>query len=106
MAAKYDADTIFGLAAAAFISLGGVLGLLRRGSWISFIMAGGSGLLLSHGVQRQRVDPKDVGIIVGVAGFLFVVMGLRFLRGRKIMPAGLVTAISAGLLWRFGQRLL
>ncbi|GAA5821332.1 hypothetical protein JCM11251_004575 [Rhodosporidiobolus azoricus] len=101
-----DNDTIFGLAAAALISLGGVLGLIRRGSWISFIAAGGSGLLLSYGVQKQRVDPNDVGIVVAVSAFLFVVMGARYLRGRKIMPAGLVTAISGVLLYRFGRRLL
>ncbi|GJN87418.1 hypothetical protein Rhopal_000367-T1 [Rhodotorula paludigena] len=101
-----DNDTLFGFVASALVSLGGVIGFLKKGSVASLAAGGGSGVLLGYGVQRQRLNPKDVHLVVGVSATLLVVMGMRFLRGRKFMPAGLVTLLSAILLYRFGQRLL
>ncbi|GAA5855538.1 hypothetical protein JCM8547_007880 [Rhodosporidiobolus lusitaniae] len=101
-----DNDTLFGFVASALITLGGTIGFLKRGSVASLVAGGGSGAALAYGVQRQRANPKDVAVIVAVSALLLVVMGMRFARGRKFMPAGLVTLLSALLLYRFGQRVL
>ncbi|POY72550.1 hypothetical protein BMF94_4376 [Rhodotorula taiwanensis] len=101
-----DNDTRFGFAASSLIALGGLIGFLTKQSLPSLMAGGGSGALLAYGVQRQRANPRDVGLIVGVSALLVVVMGMRFYRSRKFMPAGLVSLLSAALLYRFGQRLL
>ncbi|GAA6002210.1 hypothetical protein JCM10207_003127 [Rhodosporidiobolus poonsookiae] len=99
--AAQDLDTKLGFAAAALIALGGTIGFVKKGSVMSLVAGGGSGAALAYGVKQN--DPR---IVVGVSALLFVVMGMRFARGRKIMPAGLVTFLTAVLLYRFGQRLL
>ncbi|GEM06783.1 hypothetical protein Rt10032_c02g0800 [Rhodotorula toruloides] len=100
-----DNDTLFGFVSSALISLGGVFGFLRRGSVASLVAGGGSGALLAYGVHQQRYNNQNVQVVVGVSALLAIVMGLRFVRGRKFMPAGLVTVLSLALLYRFGQRL-
>ncbi|GAA6038917.1 hypothetical protein JCM8097_000573 [Rhodosporidiobolus ruineniae] len=104
--AAQDYDTIFGYTSAGLVALGGTIGFLKKGSVASLLAGGGSGALLAYGVKRQEANPKDVAVVVAVSAVLFVVMGRRFLRGRKFMPAGLVTLLSLALLYRFGQRLL
>ncbi|GAA5976165.1 hypothetical protein JCM10908_005403 [Rhodotorula pacifica] len=101
-----DNDTRFGFVASALISLGGIIGFVTKQSIPSLVAGGGSGALLAYGVRRQQADPRDVYLVVGVSAVLVVMMGLRFLRSRKFMPAGLVSLLSAILLYRFGQRLL
>ncbi|GAA5863789.1 hypothetical protein JCM3774_001159 [Rhodotorula dairenensis] len=101
-----DNDTRLGFAISALVSLGGILGFVKKQSVPSLIAGGGSGALLAYGVKRQQADPQDVYLVVGVSAVLLVMMGLRFLRSGKVMPAGLVTVLSALLLYRFGQRLL
>lgn len=99
------------------------MGFVTKQSVLSLLAGGGSGALLAYGVRRQRADPRDVYLIVGESGYtcaatfflecpqrhtdgdlpltatgvsavLVVMMGLRFLRSRKFMPAGLVTVSS------------
>ncbi|BGP38630.1 hypothetical protein JCM10450v2_002580 [Rhodotorula kratochvilovae] len=101
-----DNDTLFGFVSSALIAFGGAMGFLKRGSVASLVAGTGSGGLLAYGVQRQRINPRDVHLVVGVATLLSLVMGARFARGRKFMPAGLVTLLSLALVYRFGQRLL
>ncbi|GAA5832821.1 hypothetical protein JCM5353_008345 [Sporobolomyces roseus] len=97
----YSNDQIFGLVSAALISLGGLIGFIKRSSYASLVAGGWSGVTLAYGVH-QREDR----LVTGVAALLFVVMGNRFIRSKKFMPAGLVVLLSSGLLWRFGSRLL
>ncbi|ORY82413.1 transmembrane protein 14C [Leucosporidium creatinivorum] len=101
-----DLDAIFGYASSALIALGGTIGFIKRGSLPSLIAGGGSGAALAYGVRRQTTNPKDVALIVGVSAMLLVVMGSRFARSGKVMPAGIVTLLSVALLIRFGSRLL
>ncbi|BGP14603.1 hypothetical protein JCM10213_001950 [Rhodosporidiobolus nylandii] len=96
-----DADTIFGFTSAGLIAVGGLMGFLKRGSVASLVAGGGSGAVLAYGVKTG-----DARLVVGVAAVLLVVMGMRFARGRKFMPAGLVSLLSLALLYRFGKRLL
>ncbi|GAA5948799.1 hypothetical protein JCM21900_005303 [Sporobolomyces salmonicolor] len=104
--ASNDYDTVFGFVASGLIGIGGLMGFLKRGSVASLAAGSGSGALLAYGVRRQQFNRRDVGLVVGVAALLFVVMGMRFIRGRRFMPAGLVTLLSAALLYRFGTRLM
>ena len=96
------------------------MGFVTKQSVPSLLAGGGSGALLAYGVRRQRADPRDVYLVVGeseypfaatfcfeytqgqtdddypstatgVSAVLVMMMGLRFLRSRKFMPAGLVT---------------
>ncbi|GAA5938249.1 TMEM14 family protein [Sporobolomyces koalae] len=101
MTTSTDYDQVFGFVSAALISIGGLIGFLKRSSIASLVAGGGSGLLLAYGVNS-----RDHRVVTGVAGVLFVVMGNRFLRSGAFMPAGLVTLLSTGLLWRFGTKLL
>ncbi|GAA5836087.1 hypothetical protein JCM9279_002189 [Rhodotorula babjevae] len=104
--ASLDNDTLFGFASSGLIALGGLLGFVKRGSYASLIAGSGSGALLGYGVQLQRANPANVQLLVSVSALLAMVMGMRFIRGRKFMPAGLVTLLSLALTYRFGQRLL
>ncbi|GAA5823770.1 hypothetical protein JCM10212_000879 [Sporobolomyces blumeae] len=101
MSTSTDYDTLFGLVSAALISLGGVIGFVKRSSIASLVAGGGSGALLAYGVNAR--NPK---LVTGVATMLLFVMGSRFVKSGKFMPAGLVTVLSAGLVWRFGSKLL
>ncbi|GAA5869445.1 hypothetical protein JCM16303_000472 [Sporobolomyces ruberrimus] len=101
MSVTTDYDELFGFVSAALISVGGFMGYLKRGSVASLVAGGGSGALLAYGVNAR--DPR---IVTGVAGVLFAAMGSRVVKGGRFMPAGLVTLLSSGLLWRFGSKLL
>ncbi|GAA5831521.1 hypothetical protein JCM3766R1_001784 [Sporobolomyces carnicolor] len=101
MSRSTDNDQLLGFVSAALISIGGLMGFLKRGSVASLVAGTGSGLLLAYGVNS-----RNDRLVAGVAGLLFFVMGSRFVNSKKFMPAGLVTLLSAGLLWRFGSKLL
>ncbi|GAA5909692.1 uncharacterized protein JCM6883_004600 [Sporobolomyces salmoneus] len=78
-------DQLFGFVSAAFISLGGFIGFLKRGSIASLVAGSGSGALLAYGVNS-----RDDRLVTGVAAVLLLVMGKRFINSKKVMPAGLV----------------
>lgn len=52
------------------------------------------GLLAAYGAFRVSYDPRDIKISLIAAGSLSVIMGLRYNRSRKVMPAGIVAGIS------------
>lgn len=54
-------------AASSLIALGGLIGFLTKQSLPSLMAGGGLGALLAYGVQRQRANPRDVGLIVGAS---------------------------------------
>ncbi|GAA5995497.1 hypothetical protein JCM5350_006014 [Sporobolomyces pararoseus] len=101
MSRTLDNDQLYGFISAALISVGGLMGFLKRSSVASLVAGGGSGLSLAYGVHS-----RNHRLVTGVAAVLFLVMGNRFLRSGRFMPAGLVTLLSSGLLWRFGSKLL
>uniref|UniRef100_A0AC11EPR2 Transmembrane protein 14A n=1 Tax=Ovis aries TaxID=9940 RepID=A0AC11EPR2_SHEEP len=79
---------------------GGVLSLIA-GLFIGF--------LAGYGAYRVSNDKRDVKLSLFTAFFLTTMMGVRFKRSKKIMPAGLVAGLRVfssmgGFLWLPGCR--
>jgi uncharacterized membrane protein (UPF0136 family) len=77
------------------VAVGGLIGLIRAGSWLSLLVGLFSGLLLIlSGVATGR--GKSVGhkmaLVISLA--LLVWFGIRFWWTGKLMPAGLVSGMS------------
>jgi uncharacterized membrane protein (UPF0136 family) len=75
--------------------VGGVMGLVKAGSKISLITSAFFALLLALcalGIFRPFYL-ADV-----LVGLLLVVFGVRFAKGRKFMPSGLMLGLSAVVL--------
>ncbi|KAK4683694.1 hypothetical protein P7C73_g6538, partial [Tremellales sp. Uapishka_1] len=115
---KYDVP---GLLYAIVLINGGLMGYMKRGSGVSAVAGLFSGLLAAFGAYKTSQNPQDVYVSLGVSLFLFVTMGVRFLRSFKFMPAGLgefvvsalnaltselVTLLSGVMMARYGVRLL
>ncbi|XP_041108072.1 transmembrane protein 14A isoform X1 [Polyodon spathula] len=82
----------FGYSAA--VALGGFLGYKRKGSVMSLIAGFLFGFLSCYGAYRISNDPKDVKLSLIAAFTLTVVMGMRYKRSQKLMPAGLMAGLS------------
>ena len=87
----------------ALCVLGGVIGYIAKGSSVSLIAGGGSGIsLLALGwTSLQRYKKKkerfiQAGASLLICAVLAVVMGKRALDSGKVMPGGLVSACSMG----------
>ncbi|GAQ89493.1 hypothetical protein KFL_005290080 [Klebsormidium nitens] len=87
---------------AALVAIGGVVAYMKKGSKDSLIAASVSSILLVSAAALIGSNHVLYGSILGLAvsGALLYVMGSRFLKSRKVMPAGLVSAIS--LIMSFG----
>ncbi|XP_044146260.1 transmembrane protein 14A isoform X2 [Bufo gargarizans] len=86
-----------GFAYAALLVFGGFMGFSRRGSIVSLAAGLLFGLLAAYGALRVSYNPLDIKISLIAAGCLSVVMGMRYLRSKKIMPAGIVAVISISM---------
>ncbi|KAL9553926.1 hypothetical protein MBANPS3_003042 [Mucor bainieri] len=64
------------------------------------------GALACLGAYQTSNDPKNVTLALIVSLVLLYVMGGRFYRGRKFMPAGLVSLLSLIMVIRYAMRLL
>ncbi|CAD5212192.1 unnamed protein product [Bursaphelenchus xylophilus] len=80
---------VYGVGYGALVTLGGVIGFLKAGSWPSFIAGAGFGLAAVYGGLNHNFE-----ILAGVSGLLSILMGLRFYNSGKVMPAGLVASLS------------
>ncbi|KAJ3056270.1 Transmembrane protein 14C [Rhizophlyctis rosea] len=90
----------------AFICfVGGLIGFLKAGSIQSLVAGAGAGTALGLAATQVSANPRNVRLILVTSLLLFLLMGSRFLKGGKFMPAGLVTIISAVSLFRYGSRL-
>ena len=85
----------------ALCLLGGVIGYIAKGSTVSLLAGGGSGVsLLALGwtsMQRYKKNKErfvQVGASLLICAVLAVVMGKRSLDSGKVMPGGLVSACS------------
>ncbi|XP_069418946.1 transmembrane protein 14A isoform X2 [Ovis canadensis] len=76
---------------------GGVLSLIA-GLFIGFFAA--------YGAYRVSNDKRDVKLSLFTAFFLTTMMGVRFKRSKKIMPAGLVAGLSLLMILRLQLLLL
>lgn len=74
---------------------GGVMGLVKSGSEISLITSAVFALLLVLCI-RGIIRPFYVADVL--VGLLLVVFGIRFAKGKKFMPSGLMLGLSAVVL--------
>jgi|ERR1700677_3376818 uncharacterized membrane protein (UPF0136 family) len=79
----------------ALLLVGGLMGFLKAGSKISLITATIFAVLLAL-CAKGIIAPFWVADVL--VGLLLVVFGLRFAKGRKFMPSGLMLALSAAML--------
>ncbi|CAG8473321.1 21217_t:CDS:2 [Dentiscutata erythropus] len=91
---------------AATISLGGVVGYIKAGSLPSLFFGLTFGVLAAYGASRVSANPRDVIVALLVSLVLLIVMGIRFYKSGKFMPAGLVTVLSLIFVARYGYRLI
>lgn len=64
----------------------------------------GAGLLfgsaLGYGAFQTSQDPSNVKVLLGTSSLLGGLMGYRYYNTGKIMPAGLITLLSIGMVVR------
>ncbi|KAM6433613.1 transmembrane protein 14A isoform 1-T1 [Rhynochetos jubatus] len=84
-----------GFAYAALLAVGGVMGYTRKGSKISLAAGLTFASVTGYGAYCVTQDPRNVKISLFSAFLLTIVMGVRFKRSKKLMPAGLVACLRA-----------
>ncbi|KAI8343723.1 transmembrane protein 14C-like protein [Chlamydoabsidia padenii] len=85
---------------------GGVIGYVKAGSVISLVASSVFGLAGAYGATLVSRDPKNVVFSLVVSSVLLFIMGSRFSKSGKFMPAGLVSLLSLIMVARYGYRLL
>ncbi|GAA5802882.1 transmembrane protein 14C-like protein [Helicostylum pulchrum] len=80
---------------------GGAIGYLKAGSIMSLLAGAIFGFLAAYGAY---LDSKVLALVTSL--LLLSVMGPKFYRGRKFMPAGLVTILSIIMAIRYGMTLV
>lgn len=82
----------FGYAGA--IIMGGLMGYKRKGSVMSLIAGLLFGSVSAYGAYKVSSEPSDVAVSLLASGALAVVMGIRFKKSKKLMPAGFMAGMS------------
>ncbi|CAA7054297.1 unnamed protein product [Microthlaspi erraticum] len=80
---------------ASLLGAGGLMGYMKRGSKMSLVAGGGSAALFYYVYTELPANPvlaSSIGIVGSAA--LTGMMGSRYLRTRKVMPAGVVSMVS------------
>ncbi|XP_078069366.1 transmembrane protein 14A [Mustelus asterias] len=85
---------------AAIVTVGGILGYARKGSVMSLISGLFFGSLAGYGAYQVSNDPQNVKISLLTAGILATVMGVRYKRSGKLIPAGIIGGISLFMVLR------
>ncbi|XP_061914240.1 transmembrane protein 14A [Entelurus aequoreus] len=88
----------FGYAAAIF--LGGYMGYRRKGSVMSLMAGLVFGGLSAYGAYNISNNRTDIKVSLCAAGVLSVVMGTRYKKSGKLMPAGIMTVLSLLMVFR------
>ncbi|XP_027021436.1 transmembrane protein 14C isoform X2 [Tachysurus fulvidraco] len=68
--------------------------VLRVGSLMSLIAGLFFGGISAYGAFRVTIDPQDKWTLFAASGALAVVMGMRFKKSGKLMPAGIMAVLS------------
>uniref|UniRef100_A0A673UA56 Transmembrane protein 14A n=1 Tax=Suricata suricatta TaxID=37032 RepID=A0A673UA56_SURSU len=89
---------LIGFGYAALVTFGSILGYKRRGGIPSLIGGLFVGFLAGYGAYRVSNDKRDVKLSLFTAFFLATIMGVRYKRSKKIMPAGLVAGLRVTVL--------
>ena len=80
---------------AALVIVGGVLGFVQAGSQeslIASVVSGGTLLLAGWAMSRGKIWGLPIALIM--VGVLFAFFSMRFFGTHKIMPSGMMMAIS------------
>ncbi|XP_041865455.1 transmembrane protein 14A [Melanotaenia boesemani] len=88
----------FGYAAA--IVFGGFLGYKRKASVMSLMAGLVFGGLSAYGAFKISNDPKDIQVSLITSGLLSVIMGMRYKKSGKLMPAGIISGLSLLMVFR------
>ncbi|XP_053189212.1 transmembrane protein 14A [Scomber japonicus] len=88
----------FGYAAA--LALGGFMGYKRKGSVMSLMAGLVFGGLSAYGAFKVSRDPSDIKVSLLTSGVLSVVMGMRYKKSGKLMPAGIMSGLSLLMVFR------
>ncbi|XP_054455651.1 transmembrane protein 14A [Anoplopoma fimbria] len=88
----------FGYAAA--IAFGGYMGYKRKGSVMSLMAGLVFGWLSAYGAYNVSYDPKDIKVSLISSGVLSLVMGTRYKKSGKLMPAGFMSGLSLLMVFR------
>ncbi|XP_050296819.1 transmembrane protein 14C [Anthonomus grandis grandis] len=91
---------------AGTVAAGGIMGYVKAGSIPSLAAGLIFGTALAIGAYQTTQDPMRYGVQLAASSILAGVMGLRFYKSGKIMPAGVVTLLSVGIIARIGLRAL
>ncbi|KAL1006388.1 hypothetical protein UPYG_G00071740 [Umbra pygmaea] len=91
---------------AALIASGGAMGYVKARSVPSLAAGLLFGGLAGVGAYQISQDPKNIWMSLGTSGALAAVMGKRFYSSRKVMPAGLMAAVSILMVGKLGVGML
>ncbi|KAF9680911.1 hypothetical protein SADUNF_Sadunf06G0170900 [Salix dunnii] len=80
---------------AALVGIGGAMGYMKSGSQKSLLAGGISASVLYYVYTQLPANPVYASSIgLGISAALMGVMGSRFLKSKKIFPAGVVSLVS------------
>uniref|UniRef100_A0A023G641 Putative conserved plasma membrane protein n=1 Tax=Amblyomma triste TaxID=251400 RepID=A0A023G641_AMBTT len=82
------------------VALGGVIGFVKAGSIVSLTAGLVFGALALVGAYQTSQDPHNYYLSLAVSGLLAGLMGYRFVKSSKMMPAGLVAILSIAMCCR------
>ncbi len=85
---------------AALLIAGGVVGFFKAGSFASLVVGVTCGIGSGAAAWLVATKNEAIGDAIGLilAGGLFMFFGVRLLKTRKFMPAGLLTLASIGVI--------
>ncbi|KAF0027416.1 hypothetical protein F2P81_020157 [Scophthalmus maximus] len=86
-----------GFCYAAAIAFGGFMGYKRKGSVMSLMAGLVFGGLSAYGAYNVSNDSKDIKVSLLAAGVLSLVMGTRYKKSGKILPAGIMSGLRSGV---------
>ncbi|XP_070841967.1 transmembrane protein 14C-like isoform X1 [Chaetodon trifascialis] len=90
----------------ALIASGGVFGYVKTGSVTSIAAGALFGGLAGLGAYQVSNDPNNIWVSLATSGVVSGLMGNRFYRSRKFMPAGLMAGASLLMVGKLGMTLL
>ncbi|XP_036377445.1 transmembrane protein 14C [Megalops cyprinoides] len=91
---------------AALVASGGIMGYVKAGSVPSLAAGLLFGGVAGIGAYRVSQNPKDVWVSLAASGTLAGIMGMRFFKSRKFMPAGLMATASVLMVGKIGMGML
>ncbi|CAK9825600.1 Transmembrane protein 14C [Anthophora retusa] len=89
---------ILGYVYAATVAAGGVFGYVKAKSIPSLGAGLVFGSVLGYGAYQTSQDPTNIRVSVAATMVLGGIMGFRYYNSGKIMPAGMLTLLSAIML--------